>query len=126
MAFSVDMDRISRPASETVRSQCEMYGRFLDNRCFYPVKYWWLEEVDQTLSALGVNEVRVEYLAGDQDDGDSWSAKSVGLADEQARAVTPERIAEIEDPYTREAVTAVLGWIRTAAGRGHGIIGFFH
>ncbi|MFE1167014.1 hypothetical protein [Nocardiopsis sp. NPDC058789] len=37
MAFSVDMDRISRPASETVRSQCEMYGRFLDNRCFYPV-----------------------------------------------------------------------------------------
>lgn len=126
MAFSVDLDKISRPASETVRSQCEMYGSFLHNACFYPVKYWWLEKVDDTLSDLGVNAVRVEYLAGDQDDGDEWPAKNVRLADEQARAVTPEQIAGIEDHSMRESVTTVLSWIRTAASRGHGIIGFFH
>ncbi len=126
MAFSVDLDRVSPSSSETVRDQCEVHGSFLHNACFSPVKYWWLEKVDQTLSGLGVNAVRVEYLAGDQDDGDEWTAKSVGLADEQARAVTPERIAEIEDPSMRESVTTVLSWIRTAASRGHGIIGFFH
>lgn len=126
MVFSVDLDRISRTTSTTVRDQCEIYGEFLDNGCFSPLKYWWLGEVDQTLAGLGVDAVRVESLTGDQDDGTEWLAKFVSEADEQAREVTPGQVAAVEDRYMREALTTVLGWIRTAAGRGHGVVGFFH
>lgn len=116
---------------------CDLCGTFLDNSEFYPVKFFWLEEVDGTLNGLGVTAVSVkEFLFDDLPvelpsfDGalsaGVWSKEEVQKAAGQAEAVTDEQLAAIDDRYMAEAVRAVLGWIRQAAGQGHGVAGFYH
>ncbi len=126
MAYSVDLDLLSRTAPASYRSQCELHGSFLPNGPFYPVKYWWLADVDEVLADLGVDEVRVESLGMGAESGEEWSGRAVRRAAEQARAVPRAQVQALEDRYMREAVQTVLEWIRTAAEQGHGIVGFYH
>ncbi|NYH54005.1 hypothetical protein HNR06_003594 [Nocardiopsis arvandica] len=126
MAYSVDLDRISRADPAPYRSQCERHGRFLPNSPFYPVKFWWFAEVDKALTELGVDAVRMDDLWMGDEDGEEWSREGVRRAAEQARSVTPERVEALEDHSMRESVHTVLQWFRAAAEQGHGIVGFYH
>lgn len=124
MAYSVDLDKLSDSGS--LRSQCGAHGSFLDNSPFYPVKHWWFADVDKVLADLGVSAVRMDDLWMGEEDGEEWSAESVRRAAEQARDVTDEQVQALEDYSMRESVRTVLEWIRAAAERGEGIVGFYH
>ncbi|WP_238347025.1 DUF7691 family protein [Nocardiopsis dassonvillei] len=123
MAYSVDLDRIS---SEYTRGECELHGTFLDNRPFYPVYHWWFEEVDAVLRKLGVTAVRMDDLWMGEESGEEWSKDAVRTAASQAAQVTTEQVDALDDHSMRESVHTVLGWVRTAAERNHGIVGFYH
>lgn len=124
MAYSVDLDKLSDSGS--LRDQCEAHGSFLDNSPFYPVKFWWFEEVDKALASLGVDAVRMDDLWMGEEDGEEWSAECVRQAAEQARGVTDEQVQALEEHSLRESVRTVLKWIRMAAGWNEGIVGFYH
>ncbi len=126
MAYSVDLDRLSHDDPAPYRSQCERHGSFLPNAPFCPVRFWWFEEVDKVLADLGVSAVRMDDLWMGGEDGEEWSREAVRRAESRARAVTAEQVEALEDYSMRESVHTVLQWIRTAAGRGHGIVGFYH
>lgn len=70
MAYSVDLDRLSRSAHASYRSQCEHYGSFLPNAPFSLVKSWWFAEVDEVLAELGVDAVRMDDLWMGAEDGE--------------------------------------------------------
>ncbi|MCY9785426.1 hypothetical protein KIK06_16190 [Nocardiopsis sp. EMB25] len=123
MAYSVDLGALP---DDYTRAHCDAYGSFLDNRPFYPVKYWWFAEVDQALKELGVTAVRMDSLWTGGGAGEEWFAGQVREAAEQAAGISAERVNALEDYSMRESVHAVLEWIRYAAARGHGIVGFYH
>jgi hypothetical protein len=123
MAYSVDLDRIS---SAYTRGECELHGTFLDNRPFSPVRYWWFEEVDAVLRKLGVTAVRMDDLWMGEESGEEWSKDAVRTAASQAAQVTAEQVDALDDHSMRESVHTVLEWVRAAAERNHGIVGFYH
>lgn len=126
MAYSVDLDQISRPSPVPYRRQCEKHGTFLFNAPFSPVKFWWFAEVDETLAQWGVTAVRMDDLWTGAEEGAQWSAAAVAEAARQAAAVSDEQVRSLQDYSMRESVETVLDWIRSAAARGHGVVGFYH
>jgi len=124
MAYSVDLDKLS--FSAPLRDQCEDHGSFLENAPFSPVKSWWFEDVDKALASLGVDAVRMDDLWMGEESGSTWSTQEVQRAAEQAQRVTDEQVQALEDRYLSEAVDTALEWIRTAAARNEGIVGFYH
>ncbi|WP_017571257.1 DUF7691 family protein [Nocardiopsis halotolerans] len=114
---------------------CEFHGRALFNNDFSPMKFRWLETVDEGLEELGVTAISVEEFSyssfpprlprpRDLPGYGEWSPTECQKALEQWETVTDERRAAL-DPHVLGAVESCVDWCRTAAAAGRGVAGFF-
>jgi hypothetical protein len=103
----------------------EFFGRFLDNRPFYPCPSSYLsEQVDPAIEATGAT-LRMSDLifAGAPvpfPPPDDFPAIGYWTADDVAVNVEPLRAG------TTDEVRTVAGWTAQAAADGRGIVGFYH
>lgn len=113
----------------------EHFGRFLDNNAFSSIRWSFMEEVEQGFKKSGLDEAlpfQDLYLGKalcDFPRPDDFP--SMGYWTPEKVVAGQKRFGEIEmpndvEPYVKDALLAVRGWVNSAAGKGEGIVGFYY
>ncbi|MET9713161.1 hypothetical protein ACFW3Z_08685 [Nocardiopsis alba] len=129
-------DRHGTMYSYAYKWMCEFHGRFQVNGDFCPMKYDWLEMVDEGLEQIGVTAVDVSSFSHGSVPSPipspvdlvpgygEWSLEQCREALEQWEAATDEAKSAV-DSEVLHAIETCMGWCRNATALERGVAAFF-